>query len=117
MPQVYQPKPKADSTGKLLTVGGAVAGAAFGGLPGAATGASLGQMAGGLAAKPQGGATQVPTEQSAMSRKFNTVQDDPLLKLQESQSALAHLPPDLQKQYAPAIQQATLLEQQKRGMA
>lgn len=111
MPQVYQPQKKDNSA--AFTVLGAGIGA-MGGSPMA--GASAGQMVGGLANKPSA-PTQVATQESAMSRRYNAAQDDPLLKLQESQAALAQLSPDLQKQYKPAIDQATVMEQQRRGLA
>lgn len=119
MPQVYQPKPKADNTGKLLTIGGAIAGGvATGGSPqGIMMGAGAGQTAAGLTAKPQQAPTQVPVQQSAMQRKFQSQQQDPLIQLQESQAALATMPPEVQKAYKPQIDQAAYLEQQRRGMA
>lgn len=117
MTQVYMPQKKQDDgLGKALTIGGAVVGGIYGGPGGAVTGAGVGQTAGGLlsSSKSQGPAA-VP--ETAMTRKYATVNSDPLVKLQDANTALADLPPDIQQQYGPTIQQATAMERQRRGLA
>ncbi len=114
--QVVQPKQQAnDGLGKALTIGGGVAGAAFGGPMGAVSGAGMGQSAAGMLSKPQEQAPIVQASQSdAMGRRLGG--DDTLAQLAEAKSALATLPPQEQKQYEAPINQAYAMEQRKRGM-
>jgi outer membrane lipoprotein SlyB len=106
---------KDDSMSKLLTIGGAVVGGVYGGgAAGAMAGASAGQMAGGLLAK-QDSAPMQGVQSNAMQRRADSMQQ--MQQLNQSQQALAYLPPEQQAQYAPAIERARLMAQKQNGVA
>lgn len=107
MPQVHMPQRRDDS--QAFTVVGAAAGAAFGN---PMAGASAGQTIGSMSQRPQA----QPVQSTAMSRRQDSMQNDRLKQLREGENALATLPPDLQKQYAPAIAKASYMEEKNRGM-
>jgi hypothetical protein len=127
--QVIAPQVKNNSvTRDLLTIGGGVVGgvlgAAAGGVgavPGAAAGATVGQMAGGLVAPDQEQTQALPQsgagEAAAMARKQQQMSQDNLATLKQAEAALPQLPEGLRQQYAPAIVQARMMEQQQRGLA
>lgn len=115
MAQVMMPQAKKDdSMSNLLTIGGGVVGAAYGGPTGALAGANAGQMAGGILAKQDTGTVQ-GVQSNAMQRRADAMQQ--MQQLNQSQQALAYLPPEQQAQYAPAIERARLMAQKQSGVA
>lgn len=115
MANVQMPQAKKDdSMSKMLTIGGAVVGAKFGGVQGAMTGASAGQMAGGLMASNEAPAAQ-GVQSNAMQRRAEAMQN--MQQINQAQSALAYLPPEQQQQYAPTLDRARLLAQKQNGVA
>lgn len=97
---VPQRKQSGDGLGKLLTIGGAVAGGLLAGpggaMAGAATGGGLGGMAGGLLAKaPQEGPQAVET--GAISRRMAQLNESPLRQIRESIDSLKYIPDQAQR--------------------
>lgn len=121
MAQVNLPAKRSSQAPTLFGLAGAVAGAASGGgIPGAMAGASVGQTAGGLltaqnAPPPTVGGGN--SEAMAMARKNQQSAQDNLAVLKKAEADLPGLPEDLRQQYSPAIIQARMLEEQKRGLA
>lgn len=118
MAQVIRPQPQQGDLNQLLSVGGAIAGGVVGGLPGAAAGAGIGQMAGGLLNPAQGPAPSAgggDSEAAAMARRQQQQSQDNLATLKQAEATLPSLPESLRQQYAPAIVQARMLEQQRMG--
>jgi len=95
-------------------VAGAVAtGTPMGAVQGAATGASIGGMAGGMVDPGRQGSVQQPgqtqgiqMQTGSIDRRLQEIQNSPQFALQQAKSALTELPTDIQKQYAPTIEQA-----------
>lgn len=125
MAQVIRPQTKSD-LGEVLTLGGAIAGGVLGsagGPAGAAGGAALGGGLGGMASnmleppKPQESPLQGGGESAAMLRRQQQMSQDSLGTLKAAEAQLPNLPESLRQQYAPAIVQARMMEQQKRGLA
>lgn len=119
MAEVIRPNRQENSLNSLLTVGGGVIGAAYGGGLGAAlTGAGAGQMAGGLLNGQKSPQQNIPlnSQASAMARRQQSMSQDNLATLKQAEATLPQLPESLRQQYAPAIVQARMLEQQKRGI-
>lgn len=108
-----KPQRKSDGLNELLTIGGGVLGAAYGGPSGAIAGAGAGQMAGGILNPPQQDQQPVEagSESSAMQRRLTSQTQDNLGILQKSEAALPSLPESLRQQYAPAIIRARMLAQ------
>lgn len=109
-----------DRLGKILTLGGALAGGiagAGGGVlaatKGAAMGAGLGQTAGGLLAKGQ---PTAPVESQGMQRRMQTLDSDPMGQIRQAQQALATLPPQQLPQTRQALQQAMVLAQRNQQL-
>jgi hypothetical protein len=120
MSQVMMPQKKSNSG--IFQLGGALAGgilASPGGpgaiAGGAAAGASLGGLAGG-ALSPEKAAPQA-IQSNAMNRRMAQIESDPLNQLRNAETALASVPPPVKAEYAPAIQRARMLEEQRRGLA
>lgn len=112
------------------TAAGATLGASLGGAAtGALTGSQVGGLAGGLLnpekAGPQPLSSNAPsgmnsdTSPSAISRRLQQIDANPVQQLSAAQQALKYQPPDMQKQYQDTINQALILAQrdQRRGMA
>lgn len=132
MSRVVMPQAQSnDSTGKVLTGLGALAGgyigatttagagtqagattgAMMGGaLSGAATGAGVGGTAGSLLSKQSADAPGIQGSRDAISRRAAALQpikpEDYAPTLASAETAASQLPPDLQKQYLPALQKA-----------
>lgn len=104
--QPIQPQ-RQDRLGKVLTLGGAVAGglATGGSLAGIGAGAGLGQTAAGLAQKQPA----QPVESQGMARRRDAISVDPLRAISEAQAALQTLPPDQFPEVRRAFEQATAL--------
>jgi len=117
MAQINRVAPRDSGISQLLTIGGAVGGA-FAGNPMA--GAGAGQMAAGFIDQPKAPTPMVGeggSEAAAMARKQQEMSTDNLATLKQAEATLPTLPENLRQQYAPAIVQARLLEQQKRGIS
>lgn len=121
-------QPSNDNTlGTLLTIGGMAAGGALAGpgiaatLGGAATGGGLGSTAGNILSPAQqqlsdnGGSGG--SETAAILRKQQQMSQNSLDTLKNAEAQLPSLPESLRQQYAPAIVQARMYEQQKQGYA
>jgi hypothetical protein len=103
------PVQKRDKLGKLLTIGGAVAGGFFGGPSGALAGASAGQTASGLlAGGPPPQPVQSP-EAQGMARRSSALGEDPTQQIAQAQSALSGLPPDQFAETRRALDQAAAI--------
>lgn len=120
MAQVIRPQVPDDNLLKnVLTIGGGIAGAVYGGPGGAVAGAGAGQLAGGILSPqkpPQENPQSGGGEAAAMTRKQQQMSQDTLGTLKQAEASLPTLPENLRQQYAPAIIQARMLEEQKRGM-
>lgn len=135
MAQVNVPQKK-NEMATIMPIAGGIAGGVIGGvygkspqaaMGGAATGAGIGQMAGGLMAPaeapqgPQATAQQADpaTSPNAISRRMEAMNTQPVEQLTAAQTALKYQPPETQKQYTDAINQALILAQrdQRRGQA
>lgn len=120
MAQVIRPQKPSGGLGEVLGIGGAVIGGIMGGgAPGAAAGAGVGQTAGNMLEPPE--APQQPvnsslSEANAMKRRQEQLATDNLAVLKQAEASLPSLPEDMRQQYSPAIIQARMLEQQRRGM-
>lgn len=118
MTTVIMPEKK-NSSKSLFQAAGTAVGAYFGG----PAGASAGYSAGGAisdtvspAQQMQGVQSKAPT---AIDRRVSAqqAQSNPSADLAAAEAATAKLPPELQKEYMPAIQKARALDaQQRRGM-
>ena len=121
MAQVIRPQPQNNNgLNEILPIAGAVVGGIYGGPQGAVAGAGAGQMAGGILNPQKPGAPTADSggsEAAAMARKQAQMGQDNLEVLKQAEAHLPSLPEDMRQQYAPAIIQARMLEQQKRGMA
>lgn len=99
---------KKDSTGQMLQIGGAIAGASYGGPQGALMGASAGQIAGGMLQRPLAETPVVGS--NAMQRRLAAPQpmnpDQYAPQLAAAEQAAMQLPKDQQAMYLPAIQKA-----------
>ena len=109
-------KKRDDQLNKLLEGGGAAIGAYYGGEGGAAAGAQAGRDSGNIfnAQAPAPQTIQTNSDSSAMARRMRQLSEDRLAVLRQSEAALAELPEPLRRQYAPAIVEARMLEEQKR---
>lgn len=132
--QVLIPQQK-DDTNELLQIGGLAAGAFFPGalgattaLGGAVAGAGAANLGAGLLNPEKAGPQPVQatsmngesaTSPNAISRRLQTMQQDPVNQLASAQQALKYQPPDVQKQYMDTVNQALILAQrdQRRGQA
>lgn len=106
----------------VLPAAGAIIGGIYGGGPaGAAAGGAIGSVAAqGLTQNQSSGVPQVGGGQGdadAMMRRQRQLSDDNLKKLVDAEGALHQLPEEQRQQYAPAIIQARMLEQQRQGLA
>lgn len=125
MAQVYMPEKK--SNNGIFQLGGAIVGGVLGGYAtespqGAMAGATAGAGLGGLAGqqispdKPQPQPLASNTG-SAMERRRQQLENDPLMQLKQAEVAVAKAPEPVQTEYGPAIQRARMLEEQRRGIA
>lgn len=114
MAQVILPQKKSSSLGQIGQIGGAIAGGiATGGSPqGIAAGAGMGGTAGGMLEGNPKQIAPVQTNQSAMSRRMESVAPQ-TSELNDAHNALAYLPPEQQRKYGPAIQRAKQLQDQE----
>lgn len=110
--QPIQPQKK-DTLGKLFTVGGAVAGGLLGGPQGAAMGAGLGQTAGNVLSQ---NAPPPSVESQGMTRRIDTIQQNPMVALQEANSALQGLPQDQFPEARKAFQDALALSKRNQQL-
>ena len=123
MAQISRIQPKQGGASELLTIGGGIAGGILGaGNPAAiAGGAGLGNMAGGMVDPQKPPSTTIGggdgSQASAMARRQMQASQDNLATLRQAEAVLPKLPEPLRQEYAPAIVQARLLEQNRRGMA
>jgi len=121
MPQIYSPQVKHPSIGQDLSNIGTLIGAYVTGSPqGAMAGSSAGNMIGNFFESDKGprNTPMVPVrsaEANAMSRRGEQLSQDNLTTLASAESYLPQLPEDLRQQYAPAIIQARMLEEQRRS--
>lgn len=115
MAQVMIPQ-KRDSTGQALQLGGAIAGASAG-PSGALTGYSAGGAASSFLQKPQPQGVESSGQAAAMARRQQQLAQDNLETLKQAEASLPALPEHLRQEYAPAIIQARMLEEQQRGLA
>jgi hypothetical protein len=106
--------------GVIGAVAGKTPGAAMGG---AASGGSLGGMIGGAFGQSTPGATResfdkqpVETSDSAMSRKLEAARQERLAVLRQAEAALPQLDPELRRQYAQPIIEATMAEERRKAM-
>ena len=115
--QAYKPKQSSDGLGKVLTIGGAVAGGVMtGGSPqGIAMGAGLGQTAGGVFNKPQqqeSGMVEAP--QGALDRRLQELKQQPLAQIRESINSLQYVQdPQVRQQLAEPLMQADYMARMK----
>lgn len=94
MPQQQRPD---NGLNKLLTIGGAAAGAmGGGGVSGAMMGANAGQMAGGLLTPQQNAAPQA-IETNALQRRQQSIDQSPLRQIRDSINSLQHVPDPAQR--------------------
>lgn len=116
MSQVIIPPKKGN--GELFQIGGAIAGGIVGGPAGAMTGYSLGGALGGMEnqSNKQAQGTQQSGQSDAMMRRQQQMAQDNLQVLKNAEASLPTLPEELRQQYAPAIVQARMMEEQKRGL-
>ena len=116
MAQVIQPQKK-DKTGKLLMIGGAIAGGAVGGPGGAMAGAQAGQMASGLLSSNQQQSPSLQAAQRRIEAPQATVQaPSPLQELEAARMEVAQLPPEQRQQFeAPIL--AALMKARREGTA
>lgn len=107
--------PSGGGLGKILQVGGAIAGGFFGGpagaLAGAATGASLGGLAGGIIDPVKPGEMPKPKgalpAANSVERRLAELEQSPEMKLRESIDSLKYIPDDaLRAQLAEPLLQA-----------
>lgn len=121
MAQVIKVQKPDSGTKDVLTIGGGVAGGIVGsGSPGAiGAGAGAGSTAGNFLDPTQPPAPTLSGggEASAMARRLQAASQDNLATLKQAEATLPQLPEALRQAYAPAIVQARMLEQQKRGGA
>lgn len=114
MAKVFMPQ-KASMSQALPFVGAAVGGIMSGGA-GAGVGFSAGQTAAPAAEAAFGSKTpqaaQMTSDDSAISRRMQQIDEDPLSNIRDAKSALSYLPPEQQKEYGPALDEAY-----KRAMA
>lgn len=102
---------------------GGIAGNAPGAMAGAAAGANLGGTIGGLVDPAKAGtvketpvAPTVETGDSAMSRKLEAARQERLAILKQAEAALPQLDPELRRQYAQPIIEATMAEERRKAM-
>jgi hypothetical protein len=105
----------ADNTGDLLNVGMAAAKGFGGSSAPAASGETGPQSSYGEAPKmeplqlqPEG------PQETAMTRRMDQIGTDPYKKLEDARMALSTQPPELQREYAPALDKALRLAQYSR---
>lgn len=111
--QVMMPQPQ-NSDGQIFQVGGTVIGGALGGTPGAAVGGMVGGGVSPQPPRPQALQTSDNGSQAdAMMRRSQQLTQDNMQTLTQAEAALPTLPEDLRQQYAPAITQARMLQQQQ----
>ena len=118
MAQVNRPQKRPDELNSLLTIGGGVAGvAAGGGVSGALAGAGAGSTVGGIVNPEQPQQEAVPAPQAgALQRRQQQLSQDNLALLKRSEASLPSLPEPLRQQYGPAIIQARMMEEKRRGL-
>lgn len=127
MAQVLMPQKK-NNDSELFQLAGGIAGGILGtgvGGPGAGTaaGAALGSQLGGTAGNlltqtpSQGQSPSIGGEgqAAAMARRQQQMSQDNLATLKQAEGQLPQLPEELRQQYAPAIVQARMMEEKKRG--
>lgn len=114
MAQIQGYKAPADNNGQIFQVGGAVVGAAAGGLPGAAVGSGLGGLAGGMLnqAPPQTQMIQGPQESSdSFGRRMAEIDNSPQSKIYDSLNALQYVQdPQLRAQLAEPLLKADYIQ-------
>lgn len=127
MAQVVMPQRRqAGDLSNLLGIGGAVTGGIIGGagtggtpqgaMMGATAGYGLGQAAGNVLTPQQQQQQSLPqTEMEALRRRHAQLNTDNLAILKQAEAQLPSLPEELRQQYAPAIIQARMAEEQRRG--
>lgn len=109
----YQAASGGIDKGALLKSGGQVLGAAFGGPEGASIGGSAGSM---LGDKVSPDLMQEKPQETAMSRRFNSLNDDNLAVLRDSLDSLQYIPDDQKRaSLAEPLMQAYYMEVKKRG--
>ena len=131
-PTVRKGKKSGAGLGQQIgAIAGGIAGASggpMGAVQGAAAGASAGGMLGGMiqpgtpgtVVQPQRGPQGIQTASTgAVDRRLQEIQQNPQFQLQQAKVALAELPTDVQKQYAPTIESTLDASRraQKVGMA
>lgn len=107
-----QQQPRDDKLGKVLTIGGAVAGGLVAGPGGAAAGAAQGAGLGSTAGNLLSQAPIQPVEVEGMSRRREALSQDPSLAIQEAQAALNQLPPDQFPEVRRAYENALAISKQ-----
>lgn len=114
MAQIYTPGRKGNNDfSQIASVAGGVVGGFLGGPGGAAAGIGVGKAAGGMLDQKGTEPTMSGDESNPMQRRIES--DQRLQDLSQARVAIADLPKDQQVQYAPAIDQAYMLERQRRG--
>lgn len=120
MPEQRQ---KENSLGKILQLGGAVAGGIagsaggpMGAIQGAGAGAALGGAAGGLLAGNNQTAVQRRMGLQTSQGQNVPQAPDPMSAINEARTALVSAPPELQQEYAPALQAAMLQARRQQGV-
>jgi len=109
-------------------VSGAMTGGPVGAIQGASAGASMGAQLGGmvrpgsqdqLVRPEQQGQSIQAANTGAVDRRLSEIQQNPHFQLQQAKVALAELPKEIQKEYAPTIESALEASRkaQKVGMA
>lgn len=133
-------KKKGGGLGKILGIAGGIVGGVVGGagtfgagaIGGASAGMGLGNAIGGMVdpermvvtnpgssgmqpiASPKRIAPPAQTAQlNVMDRRFDKIQEDPLMALTKAQKALAFQPPDIRQEYEPIINQALIQAQRQ----
>lgn len=104
MAQVMQ-RQKTNGIAKILPMAGQVVGTIYGGPTGGAIGGAVGGAVGGMVQKPQQQSV-ASSDSSAVSRRMETMQSDPVNVLAESKQALAYMPADVKQQYQKPIDDA-----------
>ncbi len=103
---------------------GALAGATAGSAVAPGIGTVIGGLAGGISGLLSGKtqesaapAAQLPTSDSAISRRLQASQGDQLQQLREGAYAVAQAPPEIRKEYGSPIMQAYLASLKQQGVA
>ena len=115
MGRINQIQPSQNSNGALLSIAGQLAGTALGGPVGGAVGGMVGGKLAG-SGTPQAPQATGASESDAMRRRIEQNNENNLSTLMQAEQTLPSLPEDMRQEYGPAIVQARILEQRKRGM-